>query len=231
MKGLVERKCAQPVTSDGAHLLGGERDEADDHEQHEDLLHGCDPNPSCGGCLQANAAAPRAPGKLGLYGRSMKLANVNGRAALVLADGIADIAGAQTVGSTPTPWPSSTAGESIAQRAVRRHRDRRRPHRSGGRARRGHRQAGRPCGRSGCVERRRRPHCRAGRQRSCTAVRRRRAVLSSASRGAASDRWVRGSSRSHELADPDDLGLGCSVDGETMQKTRAPTTSSSACRA
>ena len=35
----------------------------------------------------------------------------------------------------------------------------------------------------------------------------------------------------HELDDPDDLGLGCSVDGETMQKTRAPTISSSACRA
>ena len=34
-----------------------------------------------------------------------------------------------------------------------------------------------------------------------------------------------------ELDDPDDLGLGCSVDGETMQKTRAPTISSSACRA
>jgi hypothetical protein len=46
MKGLVERKCAQQVTSDGAHLLGGERDEADDHEQHEDLLHASDPNPS-----------------------------------------------------------------------------------------------------------------------------------------------------------------------------------------
>ena len=89
MKGLVERKCAQPVTSDGAHLLGGERDEADDHEQHEDLLHGCDPNPSCGGCLHANAAAPERPATSGSTLRSMKLANVNGRAALVLAEGIA----------------------------------------------------------------------------------------------------------------------------------------------
>jgi hypothetical protein len=51
MKDLVERKCAQPVTSDGAHLLGGERDEADEHEQHEELLHGRDPNASRPVCL------------------------------------------------------------------------------------------------------------------------------------------------------------------------------------
>jgi hypothetical protein len=51
MKDLVERKCARPVTSDGAHLLGGKRDEADDHEEHEKLLHGCDPNASRAACL------------------------------------------------------------------------------------------------------------------------------------------------------------------------------------
>jgi hypothetical protein len=51
MKGLVERKRAPPITSDGAHLLGGERDEADQDEQHEDLLHAFDPNSSRTRCL------------------------------------------------------------------------------------------------------------------------------------------------------------------------------------
>jgi hypothetical protein len=38
-------------TSDGAHLLGGKGDEADEHQEHEDLLHARDPNPFRAGCL------------------------------------------------------------------------------------------------------------------------------------------------------------------------------------
>ena len=42
----------------------------------------------------------------------------------------------------------------------------------------------------------------------------------SASRVGATARWGRGSSRVDEVPDPDDLALGCSVDGETMQDAR-----------
>ncbi len=59
----------------------------------------------------ASATAPKRPGTAGSTVRPMKLANVNGRAALVLADGIADIAAASDGGFGSDPmalfdrWP------------------------------------------------------------------------------------------------------------------------------
>ena len=167
----------------------------------------------------------------------MKLANVNGRAALVLGDEIADVATAsdgrfgpdpmalyddwdafrdfaatvtrrtgplvEATLRNPVPRPrqvfaiglnyrshAEESGHGRARcaggvhqvprqprRAVRRHRDRRRHRRLGGRARRRHRPRRRPRRRGRRLVARRRPHRRPGHQRPAPPVRRRRPVL------------------------------------------------------
>ena len=226
-----------------------------------------------------HVAARRPPPPSRTREHRMKLANHDGRAALVLDDAIADVhdasggrfgpdlmsvyddwpafvdfAAGVTTGTAPLveaslacPVPAprqvfaiglnyrSHAEESgmavpdgagdvhevpgVAVGSVRRHRDRRRHRRLGGRARRGHRHARRPRRRGRRVVARRRSHRRPGHQRPHLQF-------------AAGAQFSLGKSRRgygpmgpwlvtlDEVPDPDDLALGCSVDGETVQDAR-----------
>ena len=135
------------------------------------------------------------------------------------------------VPATFTKFPASLAGPFDDIEHRRRHR------RLGGRARRRHRPPRRPRRRGRRLDPRRRAHRRPGHQRPHAPVRRRRAVLPRQVAPRATARigpWV---VTLDECDDPDDLALGCSVDGETVQDARTsdlvfgvPQTRSPSCR-
>ena len=88
----------------------------------------------------------------------------------------------------------------------------------------GHRPHGRPRRRGGRVVARRRPHGRSGHQRSHAAVRGRPRSSRSASRRRGFGPMGPWLVTLDEFSDPDDLALGCSVDGEMVQDATAPAT-------
>ena len=118
------------------------------------------------------------------------------------------------VPATFTKYPASLGGP------VRRHRDRGRQRRLGGGAGRRDRPARRPRRRGRRVEPRRRAHRRPGHQRPEAPVRGRRPVLArQVAPRLRPDGPVAGD-RSTRSPNPDDLALGCSVDGEVVQDAR-----------